>query len=372
MVKNLAPGVALVFGFVGCFQAAEAEEPPRVEKDGTIHVQAFDLPESAFLSAATREALKRQREDDGPEWQAIIEKCGSPYDVTVADMPAHRECAAQAFYKTKMYARLRAKYDVQMSGEKVAGVYTEVFTPTEGIAPKNKNRVLINVHGGGFRQGARTLSHLESVPIAALGKIKVVSVDYRQGPEYTFPAASEDVGAVYAELLKSYKPENIGIYGCSAGGWLTAQSLAWFQHKGLPTPAAAAMLCAASPAPPEIEWNSDSALIGGALFNRNYGETYGHDHPYYKGVDRRNPLVSPILSDEVMSKFPPSLLATGTRDWLLSSVVMTHRKLVQQGVEADLQLWEGLGHGFFFAFDMPEALEVNELLIRFFDKHLGQ
>jgi hypothetical protein len=53
-----------------------------------------------------------------------------------------------------------------------------------------------------------------------------------------FPAASEDVAAVYKDLLKTYRPENIGIYGCSAGGALTAQAEAWFQDKKLPNPGA--------------------------------------------------------------------------------------------------------------------------------------
>src|SRR5258707_1314328 len=91
--------------------------------------------------------------------------------------------------------------------------------------------VLINVHGGGFICFAPPESHSESVPIASVGKIKIVSIDYRQAPEYTFPSASEDVEAVYRELLKTYKPGNIGIYGCSAGGALTAQSMAWFEAK---------------------------------------------------------------------------------------------------------------------------------------------
>lgn len=57
-------------------------------------------------------------------------------------------------------------------------------------------------------------------------------------PEWYFPAASEDVAKVYRELLKSYRPENIGIYGCSAGAGLTSQAVAWFQTHGLPHPPA--------------------------------------------------------------------------------------------------------------------------------------
>ena len=67
------------------------------------------------------------------------------------------------------------------------------------------------------------------MPVAVLGRIKVVSLDYREGPKYRFPAASEDVAAAYRELLKTYRAEDIGIYGCSAGGMLTGMSVAWFQ-----------------------------------------------------------------------------------------------------------------------------------------------
>jgi len=41
-------------------------------------------------------------------------------------------------------------------------------------------------------------------------------VDYREGPDNKFPAASEDVASVYRELLKSYKPQSIVCFrqGC--------------------------------------------------------------------------------------------------------------------------------------------------------------
>jgi feruloyl esterase len=46
---------------------------------------------------------------------------------------------------------------------------------------------------------------------ASIGKIKVITIDYREAPEYHFPVASEDVAAVYGALLKAYKPSHIGI-----------------------------------------------------------------------------------------------------------------------------------------------------------------
>jgi epsilon-lactone hydrolase len=96
------------------------------------------------------------------------------------------------------------------------------------------------------------------------------------------------------------------------------------------------------------------------------------DNPYFKGTDPDNPLAFPARSPQVMAKFPRSLLITGTRDFALSSVVHTHSILVAQGVEADLQVREGLGHGFFADPDLPESREAYAVVVRFFDTHLGE
>ena len=84
---------------------------------------------------------------------------------------------------------------------------------------------------------------VESIPIASLGKIEVISVSYRLAPENVFPAASEDVAAVYRALIKTYRLQDIGAYGCSAGGVLTAEAIAWFNKMHLPMPGAIGTFC---------------------------------------------------------------------------------------------------------------------------------
>ena len=62
---------------------------------------------------------------------------------------------------------------------------------------------------------------------------------------------------------------------------------------------------------------------------------------------------------------------SSTRDLQLSSVVYTHAQLVKVGVEADLHVFEGLGHGGFLNPDIPEFIDVHNVIVRFFEKHLG-
>ncbi len=64
------------------------------------------------------------------------------------------------------------------------------------------------------------------------------SVYYRLSPETPFPGAVEDVVGVYEELLKTYKPHNIGIFGTSAGAIVSAEVLVKLRQLNLPMPAA--------------------------------------------------------------------------------------------------------------------------------------
>jgi len=95
--------------------------------------------------------------------------------------------------------------------------------------------VLLNLHGGGFNSDSG--SYTESIPIASYTKIKVVAV-LTAGARVSVPAAVDDSVAVYKELLKTYKPDHIVIYGTSAGAILTGEVAVKLKQLGLPMPAA--------------------------------------------------------------------------------------------------------------------------------------
>jgi acetyl esterase/lipase len=339
--------------------------PSQPQDKSPSHTPVLVLPESPFLSPETRAALRRAK-DRSKEDDTILDKCPSDKGADRAAMPEIRKCQAEAFYKTALYKDFRDQYSVSITPKTIGGVYTEIFTPAEGIAKRNEDRVLINVHGGGFLGGARKYSHVESIPVAAIGKIKIVSIDYRMAPEFRFPAASEDVAAVYREIIKSYKPKNIGIFGCSAGGLLTAQAMAWFQKEKLPLPGAIGMLCEGG----NFWMDGDSGQFMAATSDRPANSS--RENAYLKDASPNDPLAFPAESVEVMAKFPPSLLVSSSRDFALSSVIRTHSLLVQQGVEAELHVWEGLEHAFFYNPDLPESKEAYRVVVRFFDRHLGQ
>ncbi len=97
------------------------------------------------------------------------------------------------------------------------GVKVFIVTP-EVIAPDNRNRVLLHMHGGCYVLNPGEAGLPEAMFMAGFGHVKVVSVDYRMPPEAYFPAALDDGMTVYKALSKTTSPKNIAIFGSSAGG----------------------------------------------------------------------------------------------------------------------------------------------------------
>src|SRR5438067_3624847 len=198
-----------------------------VDDDGTVHLPPQVIPMSVFLS---------------PEGKAYMTQ-------HLRDMqhpPTGSQTPGVPGFMQGYLNRQRELYATERADTQIAGVHAYVYTPKAGVPAANRDKVLINLHGGGFSGCWPGCAELESIPVSALGQIEVVSVDYREGPDYKFPAASEDVASVYQELLKTHQPKDIGIYGCSAGGIQTAMSIAWFQRHGLPTPGAIGIFCASA------------------------------------------------------------------------------------------------------------------------------
>lgn len=351
-----------------------AEDVPQVDADGNIHVPAFTLPESSLLSAESRAELARQRIPSLDAFTTAATACPSVPTENPDQLTAIRQCQARAFYATAFYQSILTHYPVTVTPKTIGGVYTEIVIPHRGVRSTNRRRVLINLHGGSFFSGSRTNSQVESIPVASVGRIEVIGVDYRLAPENRFPAAVLDVVAVYRELLKRYPARNIGLYGCSAGGALAAQTIAWLLKHDLPLPGAVGLFCygagRAVDAVSERWVHSDSAYFVGALTGTY--EQLLKPLAYYQGVDLQDPLVNPGDHDEIMRRFPPTLLVSGTRDYLLSSVVSTHAQLVRLGVTADLHVWEGMQHAFLYYPGLAESREAYRVINYFFNRYLGR
>ncbi|MEZ5679846.1 MAG: alpha/beta hydrolase fold domain-containing protein [Erythrobacter sp.] len=319
-------------------------------------VPAFTMPASNQLSAQALVVLDR------------MEAARAPAEVS-GDLPRQR-----AFYRQwndNRLAEMRQHFATRETRTTLGGVPVEIVEPVGEISARNRRRVLINVHGGAFLWGDGSGALVEAVPVASTMGIKVVTVDYRLAPDNRYPAASEDVAAVYKALLEDYPAENIGIYGCSAGGIITAQATAWLRAQDLPRPGAIGTFCGTG-----APYSGDSPYVSAAI-----GDGKPLTLPrlpdvlptiYMDGVAASDSAAYPLNSQEEIAAMPPTLLLAGGRDFAASTLTLAHRKLAAAGVESELYLFDGLPHAFFMWPDMPESAEAFHLIARFFDRHLGR
>lgn len=100
----------------------------------------------------------------------------------------------------------------------LARVYRSTSTPEQG-AP-----VVVDVHGGAWSRGDRSMGELYDRALAERGFL-VVAIDFRQAPRFRHPAGSADVTRAVrwiresADLLGS-DSSRIGLVGSSSGGHL--------------------------------------------------------------------------------------------------------------------------------------------------------
>jgi monoterpene epsilon-lactone hydrolase len=317
------------------------------DPDGTAHITRV-IPMPSTVSPEAQKWL------DSLDQQ----KVGPPE--TLAERRTHTDA-----WRKMDSAEARKLYPVNVEETTTAGVRTDIITP---LSTTDSKRVLINLHGGGFNSDSGSL--IEGVPIANLAKIKVVSVYYRLAPENPFPAAVDDVVAVYKELLKTYPPHNIGIFGTSAGAILTCEVAIRLKQLGLPLPAALGVFSGlADFSRPGDSWQMFT-LNGLPGRMEPIDPSHLPDDPYVGKTDRKDPVLSPIFAD--LHGMPPTLLVTSTRDILLSGTATLHRALLRAGDDAQLVVFEALPHAFWYHFQLPETKEALERMAKFFDEKVGR
>lgn len=346
------------FRWLGCMAAIHlvCVGTPTAAESGNPH--GFTFPEnSRLLSAEAIEGRAR--------FSALVKDSSAACNMTalLKGTPTGAEIrACERKVWPQIIREVRKIFPADIRSDTIAGVPVDVITPTAGVRAVNARKILINLHGGGFLIGGHFHGLMESIPLAAVGGYEIVSVDYRQGPEYRFPAATVDAVNVYRSLLKHYDAKSIGIYGCSAGALLTGQVVAALQKEGVPLPGAIAINCGAP-----TSRTGDSQSLSNYI-NGPAPEAFNH---YMHEASATDPLAYPADFDAVLSKFPPTLLMTSSRDSQLSPVAALHTALVQLGVKADLYVFEGYGHAeFLYNPYVPENRQSAKFMSEFFDKHL--
>jgi epsilon-lactone hydrolase len=336
--------------FLALTTSLRAQQSPQtnssvLDSNGTAHVTRV-IPIPTTISSEAQASLRRPA---GAENQT----------------PAERRTSTDTWQTRAGEASLKA-YPVKIESLTIAGVPVRNVLPVDET-PQHPDHVLINVHGGGFN--ADSGSFTESIPIAHLTHTRVVAVLYRLAPEHPFPAAVDDTIAVYRDLLKTYKPSHIALYGTSAGAILTAEVAVRLKQLNLPLPGALGIFSGMG----DLSQTADSQAmysLRGLTGSLPVAGTEPHNTEYTGTTDPKDPVLSPLYAD--LHGMPPTLFITSGRDLLLSGTTILHRAFLRNGADARLIVFEALPHAFWNDISLPETKEAYAYMADFFSQQLNR
>jgi acetyl esterase/lipase len=223
-------------------------------------------------------------------------------------------------------------------------------------------------HGGVYAMGSAQASIGLASDLARRAHMRVVTVDYRLGPESPYPAAPEDAVAAYRGLLEAEgDTARIAIAGESAGGNLAVVTLVSIRDSALPTPFAGVLMSpwtdlAVTGESSITKAEIDPALTAPALRTRA-GDYLGE-------LDPASAIVSPIYAD--LTGLPPLLIQAGSHEILLDDATRLAAKAAADNVAVILDITPEVPHVFqAFAGLLDEGHEALDRAAAFLRSHVG-
>lgn len=237
------------------------------------------------------------------------------------------------------------------------------------VAEGDPEYVILYLHGGGFVARTPTLHAGLVARLCGAARVRAFVPDYRLAPEHPFPAAPEDCLATYEWLLGTgVDPLRVAIAGDSAGGCLALAVLLQARDRALPLPACAALL---SPA-------TNLAEPGDSYTRNAQRDALASDwesiqvlaRAYLGTADPRDPRASPAYGK--LHGLPPFLSLVGGTELLLDDSRLIVDRARAAGVNAWVDVWEGMPH-VFPAFEfLPESRRALDRIAHFLDRQFGR
>ena len=257
----------------------------------------------------------------------------------------------------------RLTLGLQVEQKTIASVPVEVLSPR---GPIDALPVVLYLHGGAFVAGSPRTHRPITAKLAQALPARVFALDYRLAPEYPYPAAQDDVVAVYRDVLERVNAARIAVVGDSAGGNLVLTSILRARDEGLPVPAAAVAMSPWT----DLTGSGQSVVANAACEAMLPGERIEQAaRVYAPQADLTQPYLSPVFAD--FAGFPPLLLHVGTTEVLRDDATRTLSAAREAGVDAQLRLWEDLPHVFqIFARHLPAARVAIDEMVEFLSEAL--
>lgn len=235
-------------------------------------------------------------------------------------------------------------------------------------ARTRKGTAILHIHGGWFNWGTARAFRNFTGHIALNAGADAFIPDYRLAPEHPFPAAVRDLEACYRGLV-DHGITRIALAGDSAGGNLALVLLAITSAPAFKNGNAPVGAVAFSPV-------TDLALTGESYATRaeadplfTKSQVAGLVRSYLGGADPKNPLASPLYADP--GGLPPIRVLVGDDEVLLDDSRRFVERAAAAGVDAKLDIWLGMPHGFMTNIGFNAATHALKASGAFLNERLG-
>lgn len=250
---------------------------------------------------------------------------------------------------------------VDTSGREIpvqgGSVHARIYTP-KGL--DSTYPVIVYYHGGGWVIADLDTYDASAKALAEQTGSIVVSVHYRQGPEYKFPTAHNDAFATYQWVLQNASsikgnPKMVAVAGESAGGNLACNVSIMARDKGIRMPLHQLLVYPIA----NSDMNSESYQKYAAAkpLNKPMMEWFAKNYlgDLSKATDPRISLVKANLKG-----LPPTTIIAAEIDPLQTEGKLLADKLKDAGVDAEYKLYSGVTHEFFgMATIVPDAKDAQ-------------
>ena len=232
-----------------------------------------------------------------------------------------------------------APEDVSFEADTVGGISGWWCRPGHA----QSEQVILHLHGGWFNWGSAKAFRNLVGHIAASAGANAFIPDYRLAPEHVFPAAVRDVESCYDGLIERAFAR-IAVVGDSAGGALALVLLRLVTARNTAGGVIPVGAVALSPVT-DLTLSSESWKTRAAA-DPYFIESQAREliRSYLSGADPTAPQASPLYGD--LAGLPPVRLHVGDDEVLLGDALRYVTRAADAGVDARVDVWQGMPHGF--------------------------
>lgn len=258
--------------------------------------------------------------------------------------------------------------NITIEGYKGLKFKVEIFEPSN---VKEKLPCLIYVHGGAFSYKASAYHKKLACIYAMKVKCRVYFPDYHLTPKYPYPAAYEDVLALYKCIMENSEEfgidnEKIGVAGDSAGASIAALICNNYEHEDLKRPCIQMLVYPLTDA--NMQMDSMKKFSDTPLWNsKNNKRMWSY---YCKNLKVEDTYDASPMYSRLPQIIPDTYIETAEYDCLHDEGIIYGKRLREAGTNVEINETRGTIHGYDSALNTKIAISNIKKRILFLKKGL--